>query len=496
MDNWAQDGGAVGFCELGLSALAGPSITDTNWHQVVATRAGSTVTFYLDGAVFSTQTYDAAFTFSGSFSIGYRPDNGDNSFYGTLDEVRVYNRPLSASEVQGLYLADSSGGGTPAPSPVTIANQPVSQAVALGTSVSFSVSAGGTPPLTYQWNFNGADIPGATNAVFTINAAQSTNAGEYAVLVSNPVDSALSSNADLSVNTDYATNGLVAYYPFDGSAVDESGIGDNGTLVGNAQYGPGIKGQGILLDGNGSGVRLGNPTNLWLQNLSIVSWVKRASSSVISYGSGGVGTIWGGYTGGYYLLMDNWAQDGGAVGFCQLGASALAGPSITDTNWHQVVATRAGSTVTFYLDGAVFSTQTYDAAFTFSGSFSIGYRPDNGDNSFYGTLDEVRVYNRPLSASEVQGLYLADRSGGASEPIIIVSQSVSHTVTLETSVEIGISAGGTPPLTYQWSLDGKDIPGATNAIFTINAAQFTNVCASATGQMHLESLNQSPSTRR
>jgi hypothetical protein len=81
------------------------------------------------------------------------------------------------------------------------------------------------------------------------------------------------------------------YYPFDGNATDKSGVGDNGTLVGNAQYGPGIKGLGIVLDGSGSGVQLGNPTNLWLQNLSIVSWVKRASSSVISYGSGGVGTI-------------------------------------------------------------------------------------------------------------------------------------------------------------------------------------------------------------
>ena len=272
----------------------------------------------------------------------------------------------------------------------------------------------------------------------------------------------------------FLTNGLVAYYPFDGSATDESGVGDNGTLVGNAQYGPGIKGQGIVLDGNGSGVQLGNPTNLWLQNLSIVSWVKRASSSVISYGSGGVGTIWGGYSGGYYLLMDNWAQDGGAVGFAELGLSALAGPSITDTNWHQVVATRAGSTVTFYLDGAVFSTQTYDATFTFTGNFSIGYRPDNGDNSFYGTLDEVRVYNRPLSASEVQGLYLADGDGGTSVPVTITNQPMSQAVALGTSVSFSVSAGGTPPLTYQWNFNGADIPGATNAVFTINAAQSTN----------------------
>ena len=71
-----------------------------------------------------------------------------------------------------------------------------------------------------------------------------------------------------SFSQGFLTNGLAAYYPLNGSANDSSGNGDNGTLAGGASYGPGINGQG-LFERSGSGVNLGNPTNLWLQNFSI-----------------------------------------------------------------------------------------------------------------------------------------------------------------------------------------------------------------------------------
>ena len=79
----------------------GPFITDTNFHHVALTKAGGTVVFYLDGVRFyPVPNYSGTFIFTSSIGIGYRPDNGDNSFLGTIDEMGVFNRALSASEIR------------------------------------------------------------------------------------------------------------------------------------------------------------------------------------------------------------------------------------------------------------------------------------------------------------------------------------------------------------------------------------------------------------
>ena len=62
-----------------------------------------------------------------------------------------------------------------------------------GDAVSFSATAWGTPPLTYQWLLNDAIIPDATNGIFTINGVQSTNAGDYSVVAMNSLGSVTSS---------------------------------------------------------------------------------------------------------------------------------------------------------------------------------------------------------------------------------------------------------------------------------------------------------------
>src|SRR5207253_3123524 len=52
--------------------------------------------------------------------------------------------------------------------PPTITQQPQSQSVTEGTNVTLSVVASGTPPLAYQWQFNGTNQPDATNATLTL----------------------------------------------------------------------------------------------------------------------------------------------------------------------------------------------------------------------------------------------------------------------------------------------------------------------------------------
>src|SRR5208283_1237309 len=60
-----------------------------------------------------------------------------------------------------------------------ITTQPVSQTVLTGASVTFTAAASGTPTPTYQWQYNGANISGATSASYTIASVATGNAGTY-----------------------------------------------------------------------------------------------------------------------------------------------------------------------------------------------------------------------------------------------------------------------------------------------------------------------------
>lgn len=84
-------------------------------------------------------------------------------------------------------------------SPV-ITDQPDNVTVAAGQTATFSVSASGATPLTYQWRKNGANISGATGSVYTKSNVQSGDAGNYTVVVSNSVGSATSNIATLAVS--------------------------------------------------------------------------------------------------------------------------------------------------------------------------------------------------------------------------------------------------------------------------------------------------------
>jgi len=79
----------------------------------------------------------------------------------------------------------------------TITVQPLNQALTIGSNFTFSVSAYGTPPLNYQWQFSGDDIAGATGTSLTLTNVQLANQGRYRVIISNPYGSTTSSGAAL-----------------------------------------------------------------------------------------------------------------------------------------------------------------------------------------------------------------------------------------------------------------------------------------------------------
>ena len=63
--------------------------------------------------------------------------------------------------------------------PPGIVVPPQSQTVMEGSNVTFTVTASGTPPLSYQWQFNGTNQDGATSSVLTLPGVTTNQAGEY-----------------------------------------------------------------------------------------------------------------------------------------------------------------------------------------------------------------------------------------------------------------------------------------------------------------------------
>jgi len=83
-----------------------------------------------------------------------------------------------------LLYRQATGLGAAGASPY-VAQQPLSQSVTLGSSVGFSAIASGTGPLSYQWQLNSTNIPGAVTNTYFVANAQAINAGVYRVVVTN-----------------------------------------------------------------------------------------------------------------------------------------------------------------------------------------------------------------------------------------------------------------------------------------------------------------------
>jgi hypothetical protein len=118
------------------------------------------------------------------------------------------------------YIAEAKNlGSAPTNVPPLIIASPASLAVASGTTAEFQVEAIGSPPLVYQWLFNGTNaIAGATSGVLSLTNIQFTQAGAYSATVSNLYGAVTSAPALLQVfprgivatNPPFATGGCLA----------------------------------------------------------------------------------------------------------------------------------------------------------------------------------------------------------------------------------------------------------------------------------------------
>ena len=110
--------------------------------------------------------------------------------------------------------ATVNGNGPVAP---YITTQPANQTVTAGQTATFSVAATGTPPLTYRWQKNGADITGATSSSYSTPVTTAADDGEmFRVMVSNAAGNVTSNSAMLTVNAGTANSSVdVITYHYD-----------------------------------------------------------------------------------------------------------------------------------------------------------------------------------------------------------------------------------------------------------------------------------------
>lgn len=124
----------------------------------------------------------------------------------------------------------------------TITQQPTSQVVALGGTASFTVTASGDAPLTYQWQKNNLDITngghysGCTTATLTVSSADGNDAASYRCVVTNALGSAVSEAATLTVNNTVPISFLETWDAYAIDSSDPAYIARWANIAGTTRY--------------------------------------------------------------------------------------------------------------------------------------------------------------------------------------------------------------------------------------------------------------------
>ena len=207
---------AAGFMAIALSACGGagssiePLLAPTINNQPAAqtVKEGGTATFSVTAAGTAPLIYQwqkNSTDISGANSSTYTTPAtaiGDN---GAQYSVVVFNGAGTATSNQATLTVTAATGmptiGTqPANQSPTIGTQPANQSVVAGTTATFTVTATGPGPLTYQWQKDGKDISGATLSTYNTPAIAIADSGaQYSVVVGNSAAKVTSNKATLTV---------------------------------------------------------------------------------------------------------------------------------------------------------------------------------------------------------------------------------------------------------------------------------------------------------
>jgi Leucine-rich repeat (LRR) protein len=362
--------------------------------------------------------------------------NGVNLLGATNTSLTITNiQPVNGGNYT-VVVTNSLGSATSSVAlltvllPPNIISQPVSRTNVAGTDAGFSVGATGTPAPGYQWQFNGANISGATDAILLVSNVQAANAGNYAVIVTNVVGAATSSVAVLTVwlppaiGTQPASRtnviGTTAFFSVNATGTDPL----------NYQW-----------QFNGANIGGANGSSLTLDNV-------QASSG-----------------GNYAVVITNVA---GAVTSSVAALTVWVPPAI---------ATQPSSRTNVTGSDATFSVIA-------TGTVPLSYQWQFGGNNIPGaTGSTLTVNNVQLSNAGNYAVVVTNVAGSLASvvatltvwaPPAISIQPASTTNLTGTSASFNVTANGTSPLSYQWQSGAGPISGATASSLTLNNVQFSD----------------------
>ena len=450
----------------------------------------------------------------GSAPLSYQWYQNGSPVAGQTNAALNYSPVATGNAGNYLLVAHNSAGSVTSSivnvtvyGPPTVAQQtPAQLNIFAGASPVLHVTAVGAVPIRYQWTLNSVPITGATNASFTLTNFQAS--ATYGCLMTNSVGTGAITPIVATVLTDPTApypsqvllDGPLAYYRLDetgGTTAYDYVGGNNATYTNVLLDVPGYNSQS---DPTETAAEFGaeNPPNDYAGNVpsyvnfgapngsnaefSVEGWVTQ-----YLYDNGGDAIVALGYgNGGEQFVLDTGAGAAGDLRFLVRNVSGTvssASSTISINNdglWHHVVGVcdEAGGHVYLYLDGRQVASATItpgSGLLSSSTPLSIGARQSGNNNNtnydfqLYGSVDDVALYNKALSAAQVQAHYF----GSGLAPVITGLLPTSNLTTNQSAnVVLTVSASGTAPLAYQWTdNNGSPIASGTNATLVLSDIQ-------------------------
>lgn len=323
-------------------------------------------------------------------------------FQGMLDEVGIWARPLSEAEI--LEMAGKDVSGAPA---VEIQPSPLKRLE--GTTASFEVQVTGKRPVAFQWLFNGEPIEGATGSVLTLTRLRTDQAGDYSVRITNEVGESTSEPASLTVESlDAITSGLVAYYPFDDATgttlTDASGNGLDGILkdMDEDAWVAGQIGGAVRFDGIDDYIEIAHNDLLNMTSeLSVSVWLNPYGMSSANHDR-----VIRKDTNFDFVLLPNGVLR--TYGIIKTPYDGPAGSWEFDT-WDHFTYVYKNDTLQWFKNGqAITEPVAARIGEVTTAPLTIGnYQspPGSVNRPYLGTIDDLGIWQRALSAVEIDGIY-------------------------------------------------------------------------------------------
>ena len=283
----------------------------------------------------------------------------------------------------------------------------------------------------------------------------------------------------------FLKDGLVAYYPFNGNANDESGNGNNGALLNGATVVDGVARfpsmpAKILVSTvknlpSGNGART---ASFWIKpSLDYATDPNIFGGYIVSWGNCGYMSTLENNTSPPRIIYGVWH------GFNDVSLIQVVDSRISYLRWRHVVITKtSGSRLfSFYVDGVLVESSQCpsdpDVSYnrleicgtTHPTSVSDGSGFGQWGDGYTGDVDDVRIYNRALSNNEVKALYDYEYISPIQSPVF-VTQPVSKTVNSGDNVVLAVKLQTDGTYNYQWQLNEQNIVGATTSNLSVNNA--------------------------